>query len=156
MQVEVNLPNYKFVAYEIPMMAGSNGSQYNFPVNNYLTGRKVCKIVSLTDEDLSRSPISTSNVVWSAALMRTATITMHAFDPLQPNNNGAKGDWIKQLPCTMLHSIWTNGGATPSQSVYNDTLFNNLLPDWNNSFITFVVNPTLAVNTSALFGVWYI
>ena len=156
MQIDINLPNYKFVTYEIPLLANSSGTQYNFPVNMYLTGRKVAKIIALNNNDITNSPISTANVVWTPTMMRNAAITIHAFDPTRPNDNGAKGDWIKNLPVNMLHSVWTTDGAAPAQSVFNDVMFANLLPDWNNSFITFVNPQVFSANTSALFGVWYI
>lgn len=153
---ETPFPLLKFAIYEISMQTTSSGPQFNFPVNNYLTGKKVFAIESYNVNDIDRSPVSTGNVTWTAAQMAAASLTLHCYDPLRPGDAGAKGDWIKQMPVNALHRLFsTTAGATGGISVFERMLVGGLVIDWNNSFITFTQNQTFAANTSALFGVYY-
>lgn len=149
------LPIFKYATLEIPLLATSTGPQFNFPINNYLTNRKVFGLEVFIDNDIDRSPISTGNVTWSTQQMQSASLTLHCFDPTRPEDNSGKADWIKYMPVAALHRLFNTLGTDSGVSVFNKLLLAGLVVDWNNSFITFTQSQTFAVNTSAVFGIYY-
>jgi len=152
---EINLPLLKFGMFEIQMLTTDSGPQFNFPINNYLTGKKVYAIEAYNSNDIDRSPISTGFLAWTPAHMLASSVTLHCFAPEQPNNPGQKGDWIKQRPSNAFHRLWNTNGATNGVSTYAMTILGGLVIDFNNSYITFTQNPTFTENRAALFGVYY-
>lgn len=155
MQVDVNIPGWKYTIVEIQLINGASGTQFNFPQNFYLTGKRLMKLEAYLDTDITNSPISNSNVTWDIDLMRAASITLYGWSPTDPVNTAAKGEWVKFLPCTALHRLFNTNSTADGTSAFSEQLFNGFKPDWNNSFITFVASQTFTTNTSALFGVWY-
>lgn len=149
-------PNvFKYVSYEIAMRAGTVVSQQNFLVNNYLVGRPIWAIDVYYSTDMGHSPISTANVVWTAAQALEASLTLYAFDPTDDKNNAAKGDWIKDIPVSSLHRNASSLATNTASYVFSQFRLQGLKIDWNNSYIKFAQAPTLSVGTSALFGVYY-
>lgn len=155
MQIDVNIPGWKFTMAEVSLTAGSSGTQFGFPQNFYLTGKRVMKMEVYLDTDITYSPISNANATWDISLATLATITMYGWSPTDPTNSAMKGEWIKYLPVNALHRLFNTDGTAPGISAFNELLLAGFKPDWNNSFITFVRTQTFVANTSALFGVWY-
>lgn len=145
----------RYTIMEIPLLTTGSGPQYNFPVNNFLTGRKIYKIEVYSNNDITRSPISTGNLTWTPAMITAASLTIHCFDPTQLTNSAAASDWIKQLPVWRLHSLFNTNTAAVNSSNYNEFQMKGHLIDFNNSFVQFVATQTFDVNYSALFGVYY-
>lgn len=137
------------------MIAGTPSGQKNFLVNNYLVGRQIWQIDVYYSTDIAHSPISTANVVWTPAQALEATLTLYCFDPKKPDDVGAKGEWIKDIPVSSLHRNASSLATNTAPYVFAGFKVNGLKVDWNNSYIRFMVPPVLGVATSALFGVYY-
>lgn len=146
---------FKYVSYEIAMAAGTPVGQKNFLVNNYLVGRQIWQIDCYYSTDMGNSPISSANVVWTAAQALQACLTLYCYDPMHPDDNAKKGEWIKDIPVATLHRNASSLATNTASYVFAGFKVNGLKIDWNNSYIRFIVPPVLSVGTSALFGVYY-
>lgn len=155
MEVKYNLPNFKICTIEVPLAAGLLSGQYNFPINNYLIGRKIFGVETVIDADIVRSPISTNNLTWSLEMMQLATLTLHAYDPTRPDDNAGKADWVKDMPSTLLHRVFNTDNTVPGVNVTDKQTFAGLKPDWNNSYIRFLQPIAIQENRSAVFIVYY-
>lgn len=143
----------KYALMEIPLLLSSSGTQFNFPLNNYVTGKKIYCIETYIDTDIVKSPISNANLTWTIDMVKQASITLYCFEPGQ--QGGTPAEWIKEMPVTRMHNNFNTKAADTSVSNYNQFLLAGQILDLNKCYINFLTAQTFSNNYSALFGVYY-
>lgn len=126
---------------------GSNVTKIQFPDQPYLRNKKILGIEVLNVGDMLKSP--TNKVPITNALMQRSYLTLYLTDP---NNPGSVGEWIQNVPFTILHRIQNAANDPFVRDMFN---LQNQTIYWEKCYIS---TPEAYANTadiSFLFNIYF-
>jgi hypothetical protein len=116
---------------------GNQSTKIQFNDQPYLRFKKVQGIEVLDSTDMTLSPTNKTPI--SAAQMKTSYLTLYLNDPSNPQN---VGEWIQNVPFTLLHRIQNASNDPFVRSMFH---LDNQVIYWEKCYITI---PTAFANTS--------
>ena len=90
---------------ELVVPANDGRLRFNFPTQNFLrySGIKINSIETFSANDLSLS--AQGNILPTEANLKSAYVTFYGD---QPDDPGAMGDWLQEIPLWSLHRMSNN------------------------------------------------
>jgi hypothetical protein len=118
-------------------VSGNPSTKIQFPDQPYLRFKKIQGVEVLNSNDMTVSPSNKTPI--STAQMKGAYLTLYLNDPQNPAN---VGEWIQNVPFTVLHRI-QNASTDPFvRSMFN---LNDQVIYWEKCYISL---PTAYLNTT--------
>ena len=127
--------------------ANSSLTKIQFNDQPYLRHRQIFGIEAINVNDMSLSP--TNNTPISAANFQTAYLTLYLNDVGDQN---AVGEWIQQVPFTLLHRVQNSNG---DPFVRNSYELAGQVVYWEKCYVTFPVAIGGVNPISLLFNVYF-
>lgn len=97
--------NVKQQLVELPVITGSNLSQFKFPTQDFLRQKYIVSIEAYCDQDITFAP--TGNVLPTGANLQTSFLTLYGQNPEQRDQQGIEssgdGQWLELIPLIALH-----------------------------------------------------
>ncbi len=126
---------------------GNQSTKIQFADQPYLRFKKVQAIEVLDSTDMTLSPTNKTPI--SAAQMKTSYLTLYLNDPSNPAN---VGEWIQNVPFTLLHRI-QNAATDPFvRSMFH---LDNQVIYWEKCYITLPVAFANTTDVSFLVQVYF-
>ena len=126
---------------------GNQSTKIQFADQPYLRFKKVQAIEVLDVTDMTLSPTNKTPI--SAAQMKTSYLTLYLNDPSNPAN---VGEWIQNVPFTLLHRI-QNASTDPFvRSMFH---LDNQVIYWEKCYITLPVAFANTTDVSFLVQVYF-
>jgi len=126
---------------------GNQSTKIQFADQPYLRFKKVQAIEVLDVTDMTLSPTNKTPI--SAAQMKTSYLTLYLNDPSNPAN---VGEWIQNVPFTLLHRIQNSATDPFVRSMFH---LDNQVIYWEKCYITLPVAFANTTDVSFLVQVYF-
>ena len=144
-----NVNKSQLIEIVLPGVAttGNQATKIQFPDQPYLRFKKIQGIETLSNNDMTLSP--TNKTPLSTAQIKTCYLTLYLNDPANPAN---VGEWIQNVPFTILHRIQNSANDPFVRSMFH---LDNQVIYWEKCYITLPVAFANTNDVSFLLQVYF-
>ena len=132
---------------ELTNPANSGATKLQFQDQPYLRGKQITGIEILNVNDMSASP--SNKPVITAAQMEKSYLTLYLNDPGNPQN---VGEWIQNVPLTLLHRVQNASGDPFVRKAYD--LVGQVIY-WEKCYFSFASSLGNTADVSFLLNVYF-
>jgi hypothetical protein len=132
---------------ELIFPANSTATKFQFQDQPYLRNKQITGIEFFNDNDMDASP--TGNAIATNGQMQKTYLTLYLNDPGNPQN---VGEWIQNVPASILHRVQNNSNDPFVRKAYD--LVGQVIY-WEKCFLTFSSPLGNAANVSFLFNIYF-
>ena len=126
-------------------VSGNQTTKIQFPDQPYLRFKKIQGIETLNSNDMALSPSNKTPI--SNTQMKGAYLTLYLNDPQNPQN---VGEWIQNVPFTILHRIQNASNDPFVRSMFN---LNDQVIYWEKCYVSL---PVAYGNTTPISFIFYV
>jgi hypothetical protein len=144
-----NVNKSQLIEIILPGVATTGNQQTKIQFNDqpYLRFKKIQGVEVLNSADMTLSPSNKTPI--SNNQMRTAYLTLYLNDPQNPAN---VGEWIQNVPFTLLHRIQNASNDPFIRSMFN---LNDVVIYWEKCYISLPVAYANTTDVSFLIQVYF-
>ena len=144
-----NVNKSQLIEIVLPGVAttGNQATKIQFPDQPYLRFKKIQGIETLSNNDMTLSP--TNKTPLTTAQLKTCYLTLYLNDPANPSN---VGEWIQNVPFTILHRIQNSANDPFVRSMFH---LDNQVIYWEKCYITLPVAFANTADVSFLLQVYF-
>jgi hypothetical protein len=128
-------------------VTGNQQTKIQFPDQPYLRFKKIQGVEALNSNDMALSPANKTPI--SNTQMKGAYLTLYLNDPQNPAN---VGEWIQNVPFTLLHRIQNASSDPFVRSMFN---LNDQVIYWEKCYISLPVAYANTTDVSFLIQVYF-